>query len=164
MGATMGMESLEIAMMSDGMDVFERMEGLHGLAMEMCDCLARHADAGIAREFSGLSEESIGRLGSTEMAVAVYVNLKDQIDGFAAARACDLNLASVSAHRARAMFDGSVKAGEDLGRTVDAAVALGKGSVSISCLLDAFGIESDDGATISVEDAGRVAAVLKGDA
>lgn len=155
---------MDSAMRSDGMDVFERMEGLHGLAMEMCDCLARHADAGIAREFSGLSEESIGRLGSTEMAVAVYVNLKDEIDGFAAARPCDLNFSSVSAHRARAMFDGSVNAGEDLGRTVDAAVALGKGSVSISCLLDAFGVESDDGATISVEDAGRVASVLKGEA
>lgn len=160
----MGRKRMESAMMSDGMDVFERMEGLHGLAMEMCDCLARHADAGIAREFSGLSEESIGRLGGTEMAVAVYVNLKEQIDGFAAARACDLNFASVSAHRARVMFDGAVKAGEDLGRTVDAAVALGKGSVSISCLLDAFGIESDDGATISVDDAVRVAAVLKGEA
>lgn len=151
-------------MISDGMDIFERMEGLHGLALEMCDCLARHVDAGIAREFSGLSEETIRRLGSTEMAVSVYVNLKDIIDGFAAARPCDLNVLSVSAHRARAMFDGSVKAGEDLGKTVDAAVALGKGSVSISCLLDAFGIESDDGATISVEDAGRVAAVLKGEA
>lgn len=155
---------MESDMRSDGMDVFERMDGLRGLAMEMCDCLARHADVGIAREFSGLSEESIRRMGDTEMAVAVYVNLKEMVDGFAAVRACDLNFSSVAGHRARVMFDGAVKAGEDLGRAVDAAVALGKGSVSVSRLLDAFGVESDDGSTISVEDAGRVAAVLKGEA
>lgn len=147
---------------SDGMTPFDRIERMRELAIRMCDCLARHADVGVATEFSGCTEDSIRRMSNTDMAVAVYVNLKEQIDGLADPRVSDLNAMSVSAHAENERFKEAVDASYEISAAANSSKALGKGSVPIERILDAFGVESDDGATVSVEDAERIAAVLGG--
>ena len=148
--------------MAECHSLFDRMEAIRDLAMRMCDCLARNVAGKIALEFSGLTEDAIRHMGDAEMAVAVYVNVKREIDGICRLQPTDLNVMSVAASMGDARFKQAIDAGKAVSDAVDAATALGKDRIAVGDVLGAFGVESGDGATVGVEEARKIAGVLEG--